>query len=295
MFGICLKDEVHDGSLTEIGKGASGSTPLVALDEQEVFFCNSMSVNKAPTATSTATSTEKRVATSTEKRVARASAKKEGSGDWTTDEIEALLCYLDENFRHWSTGKKVLFYQNAASSGLLPGRDNEQIKNKINKLRKKYLDEKVKVNSTGAEPSKWAWYDKMDNIFGHRENIAPSCLISTKTVNVKDSDDESDNQKEEIEEKEVRPKKCRKLNPAVMLSDAISTLGESRNQVWDKRLALQDQERKDKVEIEKLKMEYDFMLKKEELDLEKMKAANEQKQLDLELQKLRCSSFMSED
>ena len=112
---------------------------------------------------------------------------------------------------------------------------------------------------------------------------------------MKDSDDESDNQKEEIEEKEVRPKKRRKLNPAVMLSDAISTLGESRNQVWDKRLALQDQERKDKVEIEKLKMEYDFMLKKDELDLEKMRAANEQKRLDLELQKLRCSSFMSED
>src|SRR5688572_18478994 len=98
----------------------------------------------------------------------------------------------------------------------------------------------------------------MDNIFGHRENIAPSCLISTKTVNAKDSDDESDNQKEEVEEKEVHVKKRRKLNPAVTLSDAITTLGELRNQVWENRLALQDQERLDKFEIEKLKMEYDF-------------------------------------
>jgi hypothetical protein len=80
-----------------------------------------------------------------------------------------------------------------------------------------------------------------------------------------------------------------------MLSDAIVSLGESRNQVWDKRLALQDQERKDRAEIEKLKVEYDFQLKKEELELERIKAANEQKRLDIELAKLKCSSFISDD
>jgi hypothetical protein len=233
-----------------------------------------------------------RPATSIEKHIADVSTKKEGNTDWGVDDIETLLCYLDENFRHWSSGKKIVFYQKAASSGQLPGRDAEQIKNKINRLRKKYLDEKAKANGTGAEPSKWQWYDRMDSIFGHRENVTPSCIISAKSARAKDSDEESDTEtKEEIN----RRKKRRKVNPAAMLSDAIVSLGESRNQVWDKRLALQDQERKDRAEIEKLKVEYDFQLKKEELELERIKAANEQKRLDIELAKLKCSSFISDD
>ena len=49
------------------------------------------------------------------------------------------------------------------------------------------------------------------------------------------------------------------------------------------------------MEIEKLKVEYDFQLRKEELEIEKIRAQNEQKQLDVELAKLRCSSFMSDE
>jgi len=258
----------------------SGLAPLDALDDEEQFSDSSATVSKAPSATSVGKSIP-------------ASAKKGGNADWDKDETEALLGYLDDNFRHWSSGKKIIFYQKAADSGQLPGRDIEQIKNKVNKLRKKYLDEKVKVNSTGAEPSKWQWYDKMDDIFGHRENVKPSCIISaTKPVEVKDSDDESD--KEEISEKVVHRKK-RKLNPASMLCDAIAALGESRNQVWDKKMALKDQQRKDKVEIERMKTEYEFKLKQQELDIEKIKAENEQRRLDLEMEKLRGTSFMSED
>lgn len=236
--------------------------------------------------------------TATGKR-AGALAKKEGSADWNATETETLLAYLEENYKHWSTGKKVTFYKKMVSSGQLPGRDVEQIKNKLGKLRKKYLEEKAKVNGTGAEPSKWSWYEKMDNIFGHRENVTPSCLISTKPMKPVESDDETE-VKEEVEE--IHQRKRRKVNAATMLTDAITNLGETKNQIWDKRLALQEKERidnaeieKGKTEVEKLKAEYEFQLKKDELEIERIKAQNEQKRLELELEKLRCSSFMSDN
>ena len=44
-----------------------------------------------------------------------------------------------------------------------------------------------------------------------------------------------------------------------------------------------------------MKTEYEFKLKQQELDIEKIKAENEQRRLDLEMEKLRGTSFMSED
>jgi hypothetical protein len=93
--------------------------------------------------------------------------------NWDNDEIEALLHYLEQNFNKWLKGNKTKFYNNIARARMLPGRDKMQIKNKLSKLRDKYMHEKDATNSTGVVPLSWKWFSKMEEIFGQHSNIEP--------------------------------------------------------------------------------------------------------------------------
>src|SRR5689334_22488306 len=101
----------------------------------------------------------------TKKKRGRPQTKKlapQSDKTWSDDEIDALLHYLEENFNKWAKGKKIQFYAGVVAARILPGREELQIKNKLGKLRDKYLQEKDSVNTTGAAPSTWKWFHKMD-------------------------------------------------------------------------------------------------------------------------------------
>ncbi|GBB98127.1 hypothetical protein RclHR1_31420002 [Rhizophagus clarus] len=58
---------------------------------------------------------------------------------------------------------------------------DEKSGSKLTRLIKMYESIKKHNNQTGNERKDWCWYDKMDMIFGVRENITPSFLANKET------------------------------------------------------------------------------------------------------------------
>ncbi|GES94478.1 zinc finger and SCAN domain-containing protein 29-like [Rhizophagus clarus] len=107
------------------------------------------------------------------------SDEKSGS-KWGDDEIKVLLDYIQENFLAWSKGNKTKFY-NDMMKNVLFNKEANAIKSKLARLIKMYESIKKHNNQTGNERKDWCWYDKMDMIFGVRENITPSFLANKET------------------------------------------------------------------------------------------------------------------
>ncbi|CAJ0874485.1 16554_t:CDS:2 [Entrophospora sp. SA101] len=122
--------------------------------------------------------------------------KENKDSQWSDREVEILIAYLDENYKNWSSGNKNKFYQALIDKNLLAGKNNEQIKNKLNKLRNSYLKEKKSTNKTGSAPTKWKWFDKLDKIFA----------LSDLMVSMNQSKDNFLVKKIELQEKEIDSK-----------------------------------------------------------------------------------------
>lgn len=104
---------------------------------------------------------------------------------WSHSEINKLLDILTVNWELFKTNK-TRFYASAAMK-LGRNKTGKQVKGKLFHLKTKYTSEKKDV--TGKEPSTWPYLNKMDILFGSRENINPDYLISTLTLNEKEKDD----------------------------------------------------------------------------------------------------------
>ena len=138
-------------------------------------------------------------------------------------------------------------------------------------MLKYYGEVKSHNEKTGVERKDWEWFDKMDAIFGNRENIVPS-FIANRSTDI-DSEDSSS-----IESK--LPKKSKK-NHVDSIVIAITAMSETRERVWEKKLELEKEkiEKNHAIEMGKLEVEK----QKWGFEREKMKMEHELKLKEIEL------------
>src|SRR6266540_4565915 len=118
--------------------------------------------------------------------------QKSSQDHWNNAEIKTMLDYVSGNYKKWCNNKNKL-YEELVKEKLLTDRDISQIKNKMSKLHIKYFEEKRECSKTGASPSTWEWYNKFDELCGHKENANPSYLSNSTTIN-KEIEKDSDNE-----------------------------------------------------------------------------------------------------
>ncbi len=153
------------------------------------------------------------------------------------------------------------------AANVLKNKESAAIKSKLSRMIKTYGEIKRHNEQTGVERKDWEWFDKMDSLLGSRENISPSFIANRFT---------------DVENEETlgsESKSCKKLkkNNVDTIAAAISTMSESRERVWDKKLEL----KKEKMAIELSKLEVEK--KKWEFEREKMKMEYE-----LRLKEMEC-------
>ncbi|PKK56614.1 hypothetical protein RhiirC2_799646, partial [Rhizophagus irregularis] len=99
-----------------------------------------------------------------------------------------------------------------------------QIKNKLSRLMTKYNEIKEKENKTGRETQvKWKWFDRLDALFGTRENHNPGFLVDGFSDDVQLFDS--------FKEKETE------TNEKDPLAEAMISMSNARQIIWEKRLA----------------------------------------------------------
>ena len=155
------------------------------------------------------------------------------------------------------------------SKSVLKNKEPVAIKSKLSRMVKTYSEVKKHNEQSGIERKDWEWYNKMDNLFGTRENISPSFLANKST----------DVENEEYLDNESKPVKKSKKNNVDVIAAALSTMSETRERVWDKKIELEKEKmvielsklevekQKWEFEREKMKMEYELRLKEMELRL----------------------------
>ncbi|CAG8563028.1 3530_t:CDS:2 [Rhizophagus irregularis] len=99
---------------------------------------------------------------------------------------------------------------------VLKNKEPNAIKSKLARMIKYYGEVKAHNEKSGVERKDWDWYEKMDAIFGTRENIAPSFIVNRST----------DIDGEESSSMEPKTPKRSKKNNVDTIAMAISTMKE---------------------------------------------------------------------
>jgi hypothetical protein len=159
---------------------------------------------------------------------------------------------------------------NEMSSNILKNKEPNAIKSKLARLIKTYSEVKRHNEKSGEARKDWVWYEKMDALFGTRENIAPSFIANRST----DLEDE-----ESLDNKSKFSKKQKKNNVDT-IAVAISTMSETRERVWDKKIELDREKMNKNHEIEMKKLEVERQ--KWDFEREKMKLEHDLKIKELE-------------
>ena len=73
------------------------------------------------------------------------------------------------------------------SAKALKNKKPNAIKSKIARMLKYYSEVKKHNEKSGESRKDWVWYEKMDRLFGTRENIAPS-FIANRITEVEDEE-----------------------------------------------------------------------------------------------------------
>jgi hypothetical protein len=155
---------------------------------------------------------------------------------------------------------------------------NYLFKGKLARLIKRYETIKNHNNQSGVERKDWYWFDKLDLIFGTRENITPS-FIANKSTN-----DTIDNTEKEDEGKKGNYKKQKVKNNVEVMATAIAEMNQTREKIWDRKMSIEVEKiklEKERIEVEKERWAYER--EKEEREREKMKMDFELKMKELEL------------
>ncbi|CAB4398648.1 unnamed protein product [Rhizophagus irregularis] len=151
---------------------------------------------------------------------------------WNDEETDKLLSYLEDNYEKFQQGKKASIYNSIST------------------------EVKKQNNQSGSERIDWKWFNKMDKIFGCRENITPSFISNDSTEYINDDKIEND-------KKVVKKKKS-----------SIESLIDIMNDINQSKLKISEQ----KLELEREKMGKDFQLQMEKLDVEKKRWEFEREQ-----------------
>ncbi|GBB93999.1 hypothetical protein RclHR1_02270023 [Rhizophagus clarus] len=136
-------------------------------------------------------------------------------------------------------------FAKTAVTKIFPGKTWEQIKNKLSRLVTKYNEIKEKENQTGREAQvKWKWFDRLDALFGTRENHSPGFLVDgfSDDVQLLDSFKEKETETKEenlAEKRDERVTKKRKSLPQDPLTEAMIS---ARQIIWEKRLAFENEQ-----------------------------------------------------
>jgi hypothetical protein len=132
------------------------------------------------------------------------------------------------------------------------------------RLIKRYEGIKKHNNQSGVEHKDWYWYDKLDIIFGTRENITPSSLANKSTGIIE-------------EEVEIKKENCKKLkgkdNNVEVMSMVIVEMNQSRKRIWEQ-----------KMNFEREKLDKSPVLEKERMEVEKEKAITERERVKMEFE-----------
>ncbi|CAB4438256.1 unnamed protein product [Rhizophagus irregularis] len=143
------------------------------------------------------------------------SKKRKASDDkpqaWSDEETCKLLDFLEDNFK--------------------------SIKGRLSRLLEKYSKVKRQNNQSGSERVDWKWMEKMDRIFGCRENVSPLHISNETTKYINDEI----NEPEEVPNPEKDDKKVvkRKKNNVESLIDVMSNISEKKAKISEQRLELE--------------------------------------------------------
>ena len=176
-----------------------------------------------------------------------------------------MIQYIADNFDDYRKGNKTKLF-NDISLKVLKDKEPNGIKGKLSRMIKTYSDVKKHNEKSGVERKDWEWYDKMDSVFGARENISPSYIANRESTGI------------EEEETLVEHKFSKKVkrNNVDTIALAILAMSETRERVWDKKIELEKEkmEKKHAVEMsklenekEKIRLEYELKMKEIELKL----------------------------
>lgn len=97
------------------------------------------------------------------KRISPRKASPKKIESWSEADTRQLVDILRENRESYLSGNRKRFY--SACVAKWPGRSLKAIKNKSEKLRKQFLDERKRQGRTGAAPSRWPFYSILSELF----------------------------------------------------------------------------------------------------------------------------------
>ncbi|CAB5115111.1 unnamed protein product [Rhizophagus irregularis] len=185
----------------------------------------------------------------------RASSVEEETG-WDDTNTGLLISFLEDNFDIYKENKSN--FAKTAATKIFSGKSWEQIKNKLSRLVTKYNEIKEKENKTGRETQvKWKWFDRLDALFGTRENHNPGFLVDgfSDDVQLFDSFKEKETEtNEEFEKKQVVEKEIREAETVF-----------KKEELEVERIKAETLRKKMEFEIEQSRMQYEIRMK--ELDL----------------------------
>ena len=211
--------------------------------------------------------------------------EKTGSADdetgWDDINTGLLLSFLEDNFVIYKKNKSS--FAKLVVTKVFTGKSWEQIKNKLARLVTKYNEIKAKEGQTGREAqAKWKWFERLDALFGTRENHNPGFLVDGFSDNIQLFDyvnKENEIREEcpiETEKKDDQTTKKRKFSQDP-LAETIVSMGNIRQTIWEKRIALESEQFEKKQEFEKEVREAEVSCRKQELEIERIKAETLQK------------------
>lgn len=163
-----------------------------------------------------------------------------------------------DNFDEYKRGNKSKMF-NEMSANILKNKEPNAIKSKLTRMIKTYSEIKKHNEKSGVERKDWEWYEKMDSIFGTRENIVPSFIANRNTV--------------EKEEVIINEPKKQKKNNVDSIAIAITTMSETKEKVWEK-----------KIELEREKMEKTHLIELNKLEVEKQRWEFEREKMKMEFE-----------
>ncbi|GBB92745.1 hypothetical protein RclHR1_04290011 [Rhizophagus clarus] len=207
---------------------------------------------------------------------------------WDDTSTGLLLSFLEDNFDIYKKNKSN--FAKTVVTKVFPGKLWEQIKNKLSRLVTKYNEIKEKESQTGREAqAKWKWFERLDALFGTRENQNPPCLVDGFSDDAQLFREKETEIKEEVPEKkdiQITNKKRKSLSQDP-LAEAMISISNTRQIIWEKRLASENEHFEKRQLVEKEIREAEATFKREELEVERIKAQTLQKKMEFDMEQSR--------
>ncbi|KAF0550444.1 hypothetical protein F8M41_024570 [Gigaspora margarita] len=188
---------------------------------------------------------------------------------WPNSTTKSLLVYLSDHMKDYQFRKNQFYVKAALYLG--KGKTGLQVASKIRWLINKYMKESANKTSKGA--SKWEFFMEMNEIFGNRENVHPDYLIDSTGKVSKNID------QPEKDRSLLKRKKCSKLSEDNKIYiQSMTTISESK--ILSAKTKQQQYDlKKEKLQFERKKFEYQkcIELESKSLELEKYKLELEYK------------------